>query len=98
MTVNKLCSCLTVSVILIGAASSYAVEFEMLSIVDMNNPSDRSFGSTNGTVRYEYNMASTEVTTDQYVEFLNAVAKSDPHSLYEVSQEPNAWWPIVRSG
>ncbi len=98
MAVNKLCNWLAFYAVLICAVSTYAVEFDMLSIADMDNPADRSFGSTNGTVRYEYNMASNEVTTDQYVEFLNAVAKSDPHSLYEVSQEPNAWWPIVRSG
>ncbi len=35
-----------------------------------------------GAVSYEYRIMSTQITVSQYVEFLNAVAKDDPHHLY----------------
>ena len=35
-----------------------------------------------GTVAYEFRMGKTEVTNAQYMEFLNAVAASDPFQRY----------------
>jgi len=38
-----------------------------------------------GAVNYEYRIGKYEITIGQYVEFLNAVAKSDPYGLYNSS-------------
>ena len=85
--------------ILLGASQLAAVEFDLLPIGDLNNPHDRNYGFGRfGAVRYEFEMASTEVTNGQYVEFLNAVAKSDPHELFEIKMQSSIWGGIIRSG
>ena len=38
-----------------------------------------------GAVDYAYNIGTYEVTNAQYVEFLNAVAKTDGYGLYNGS-------------
>ena len=66
------------------AAHVGAVEFDLRSIGDLNNPDDRNYGFGRfGAIRYEYAMAANEVTTDKYVEFLNAVAKDDTFGLFD---------------
>jgi formylglycine-generating enzyme required for sulfatase activity len=51
-----------------------------------------------GSVGYSFKIGATEVTNAQYVEFLSAVAASDPYGLYRTSMgfDPNGG--IVRSG
>ena len=44
-----------------------------------------------GAVDYEYNIGTYEVTAGQYCEFLNAVAKSDPHGLYNSSMDSSSY-------
>ncbi len=46
-----------------------------------------------GAVDYVYDIAKYEVTNAQYIEFLNAVAATDTHGLYN-----NLMWGIGRSG
>src|SRR6185295_10609368 len=41
---------------------------------------------------------ATEVTNDQYAEFLNAKAKSDPLALYDTNMDSNVRGGITRSG
>lgn len=57
-----------------------------------NAPDPASLGLNWGTVDYTYNIGRTEVTNAQYVAFLNAVASTDAHNLYN----PNM--AITRSG
>ena len=52
-----------------------------------------------GRVDYIYRMAEFEVTNDDYCEFLNAVAASDPKQLYHPSMTtPLYFGGIIRSG
>jgi sulfatase modifying factor 1 len=44
---------------------------------------------TFGTVDYEFRIAKHLVTIEQYTVFLNAVAKSDPYSLYDENMATN---------
>ena len=55
-------------------------------IYSHNNPDNLQFGS----VSYQYRIGKYEVTNSQYVEFLNAKAKSDPNLLYNTEMEANA--------
>lgn len=50
-----------------------------------------------GGVAYAYGMGTTEVTNAQYTAFLNAVAKSDPNSLYNANMA-GSLGGIVRTG
>jgi len=51
-----------------------------------------------GSVDYEYQIAKHEVTNDQYAEFLNAVAASDPHGLYNLGMGEDRRGGIMRVG
>lgn len=51
-----------------------------------------------GAVGYEYRISKHEVTNDQYVEFLNAVAANDPYALYNAAMGSNTVGGITRSG
>ncbi|MBN1851718.1 MAG: SUMF1/EgtB/PvdO family nonheme iron enzyme [Pirellulales bacterium] len=52
-----------------------------------------------GAVDYTYLISKYEVTTSQYVEFLNAVAASDPNGLYSTSMWSRGWGcKIERTG
>ncbi|MFC1758801.1 SUMF1/EgtB/PvdO family nonheme iron enzyme [Planctomycetota bacterium] len=85
--------------LLLGDSPVHAVEFDLLSVGDVNNPADHDFRFGRfGTVRYEYDVPSNEVTIDQYVEFLNAVAKSDPHQLFDPKMQSSRSGIISRSG
>lgn len=51
-----------------------------------------------GSVSYEYRIAKNETTIGQYAEFLNAVAKTDTHSLYNTDMKNVFIDGISRSG
>ncbi len=51
-----------------------------------------------GAVDYTYQLGEYDVTAGQYVEFLNAVAKTDPNKLYYPSMSGTAYCNITRSG
>jgi formylglycine-generating enzyme required for sulfatase activity len=54
---------------------------EFVTVGDSGNADD-THGDGYGSVDYEYNIGKYEVTSGQYVEFLNAVAKTDTYGLY----------------
>ena len=54
--------------------------------------------ATVGAVNYNYRIGLTEVTNEQYAEFLNAKAVSDPLDLYNTSMGSALTGGIVRSG
>ena len=61
----------------------YAVNIEWVTISDVGNSSDNT---GYGSVAYEYQIGTYEVTASQYTEFLNAVAVDDDiHGLYNSS-------------
>jgi len=65
-----------------GGGNPPAVDYELVSVGDPGNASDRTgFGA----VAYTYRIGKLDVTIGQYAAFLNAVAASDPHALYNPS-------------
>ena len=51
-----------------------------------------------GSVDYEYRIARHEVTNDQYAEFLNAVAATDPNDLYSAFRGSDPYGGITQTG
>ena len=87
--------CLVILSYLLSASSVGAVTFDWAEI---GNPGNSADNTGYGSVGYEYRIATTEVTTAQYVEFLNAVAGVDTHGLYSTSMTSTFYNGIVRSG
>lgn len=61
----------------------------MVPVGNKNNPADTT---GYGAVAYDYRIGTYEVTVGEYIDFLNAAAKTDPYGLYSGSQ------PITRTG
>ncbi len=53
-----------------------------LEFVTVGNPGNGADDTGYGSVNYAYRMGKYEVTAGQYTEFLNAVAATDTHGLY----------------
>lgn len=57
---------------------------------NVGNAPDQNFGEgAFGAVNYEFQIGKTEVTLGQYAIFLNAVAATDTHNLYNPNLETN---------
>jgi sulfatase modifying factor 1 len=77
-----------------GNAPQVVVDF--VTVGDAGNPPD---SSGYGSVAYEYRIGKYEITAAQYAAFLNAVAKSDPHRLYDIAEQTKTGiFSIRRSG
>jgi formylglycine-generating enzyme required for sulfatase activity len=64
------------------ATVSATITLDMIAIGNVGNAADTT---TYGSVSYAYNIGKTEVTTAQYVAFLNATASTvDTYGLYNV--------------
>ena len=79
------------------------VSIDFLKVGDAGNAPDSRVmidsSSGYGSVAYEFYMARNETTIGQYVEFLNAVAKSDPYQLYSAGMASTSYVAgISRSG
>ena len=80
------------------ASVSADVVFDWVVVGNPGNPPDRVYTPINpdrlqfGAVNYTFRISKHEVTNAQYVDFLNSVAASDPHDLFNQSME------ITRSG
>jgi len=83
-----------------------ALTIDTVPIGDPGNAGNRDFGLTGskrpeyplGSVDYVYRIGKFEVTNAEYVEFLNAVAKTDTHGLYNHAMGTRVRGGIVRSG
>jgi hypothetical protein len=64
-----------------------AIEFVPIGNLGNANDEADSNGLAFGRVDYQYNISKYETTYGQYVEFLNAVAKSDPYQLFNEGME-----------
>lgn len=62
-------------------AEAAPVVVDLVTVGDAGNAADAATGF--GAVAYEYAIARTDVTIGQYVAFLNAVARTDTHGLYD---------------
>lgn len=63
---------------------------------DINNTADSATGF--GSVGYVYKIGKYPVTNFEYVEFLNAIAKTDTYSLYDANMGVNIRGGITRTG
>lgn len=83
---------------LAAAASANANFMKWVPIADAGNPVDGDNGL--GAITYRYKIGKYEVTNDQYVQFLNAVASTaDPGSLFVTAmKEPTERGGIIRVG
>jgi len=68
--------------ITLALPASATVNINWVTVGDVNNPNDPLTGY--GSVDHAYKIAQNDTTISQYCEFLNAVAKSDPHALYNL--------------
>ena len=74
---------LGVAALLISIVSSaHAVTIDWVTVGDPGNAAD---DTGYGAVSDSYRIGTYEVTIAQYADFLNAVAETDPHSLYNPS-------------
>ncbi len=69
-------------------------DFDFVTITHPGNPAytanpDRLRTHERGSVGYEYRIARTEISTAQYVEFINAIGFRDPQSF--LTMTPSAW-------
>lgn len=79
-----------IAVLLAAVGFAWAAAPVFVPVGDAGNASDATTGF--GAVKDPYRIGSNEVTRDEYAAFLNAVATTDPHGLYN----PNMG--IARSG
>src|SRR6476660_9349151 len=63
--------------------TAIGITIDTVPVGDVGNPNDPATGNLYGGVNYAYNIGRTEVTVGQYTAFLNAVAVTDTHSLYD---------------
>jgi formylglycine-generating enzyme required for sulfatase activity len=73
-----------------------AVTIDTVPVGNAGNSADPTTGL--GSVDHDYRIAATEVTNGQYVEFLNAKAKTDTYFLYNLNMDVSARSGIQRSG
>jgi formylglycine-generating enzyme required for sulfatase activity len=93
-------------IVVLLALPASAVTMEWVTVGDPGNACDLQSQGCFGSVGYAYKIGKYEVTTVQYVEFLNAVAATDPNGLYNAKMgDPNLDPPafsgrggITRSG
>lgn len=65
---------------LLAQTASALVTIDSVYVGNVGNAADPTSGY--GAVNYGYTIGKYEVTLNQYTEFLNAVAKTDPYGLY----------------
>jgi formylglycine-generating enzyme required for sulfatase activity len=92
------------AVMLLSAAGTRADVFQMpnnqtsLEFVTVGNAGNDPDTNGHGSVDYTFRMGTYEVTAAQYCQFLNAVAKSDPYGLYNISMSGGLGCKIQRTG
>ncbi len=78
------------------AINNHALSMECVTIGDVGNDAD---STGYGSVGHAYQISKYEVTTVEYVEFLNAIAQADSHSLYYTGMSGSTYYDgITRSG
>ncbi len=69
----------------LATSPARAVTIDWVTVGNAGNANDPATGNVYGGVGYQYKIGKYEVTIQQYTDFLNAAAKSDPYSLYNSS-------------
>ncbi len=76
--------------LLTAAIAAQAVTIDLVPVRNSGNAPDPATGNQYGSVSYDYQIGKFEVTTGQYCEFLNAVAKTDTYGLYNPNMNYDA--------
>lgn len=78
-------------VVMLSEACSTPIEFSQggMTFVEVGDPGNPSDFAGYGAVDYSFSIGKYEVTINQYCEFLNAVAQSDPYGLYDTRMGTN---------
>ena len=76
--------------IMAGSLASPAFAVINIAYVPIGNAGNANDSTGYGAVAYNYQIAKNETTVGQYVEFLNAKAKSDPYALYNANMASQA--------
>lgn len=73
-----------------------AISIDWVTVGNAGNAND---ATGYGSVGYEYQISKYEVTAGQYIEFLNAVAATDPYGLYNTNMDSDVrGCQITRNG
>jgi len=84
-----------IALLFVASTASAAITIDTVFVGNAGNEADNT---TYGAVAYDYHIGTHEVTNSQYTAFLNAVAATDTHSLYNSSMGTNAFGGISQSG
>lgn len=87
--------------IFVSAGPAAAIFMVFVPVGDPGNPSDTLIHCTQpecGSVPDPYVIGVYEVTNQQYTQFLNAVADTDPNALYNTQMGSDARGGITRTG
>jgi len=87
---------LVIAVVSVCVSTAQALEMDWVAVGDPGNMADTRYDWC-GSVACVYNIGKYEVTNNQYVEFLNAVASSDANELYSENMG-SGYGGITRSG
>jgi len=82
----------------LAAEASAVVEIDWVTVGESGNACDAQIQGCFGSVADSYRISRFEITNDDYVEFLNAVAAADPGGLYNTLMESDPEGGITRSG
>ena len=88
------------------SASVHALTIDTVVVGNPGNAGNEDFGLTGvkrpiyplGVVDYVYKIGKFDVTNSEYSEFLNAVAKTDTHGLYNSGMRTRTHGGITRTG
>ena len=97
---------LPVTLLWFSATAACALTIETVVVGNPGNAGNEDFGLTGvrrpiyplGVVDYVYKIGKFEVTNSEYSEFLNAVAKTDTHGLYNSKMGTRTHGGISRTG
>lgn len=78
--------------------ASFLNPLNLPNFVTVGNPGNNNDTTGYGSVNYTYQIGTYEVTNNEYVEFLNAVAANDTHNLYRADMTSEVRGGIIRSG
>ncbi len=83
--------CAATLIALIALPASLASAAITIPTVTVGHPGNVADSTNLGSVPYAYNMATHEVTAGQYTAFLNAVARTDTHNLYNTNMSSTTY-------
>lgn len=81
-----------------GRIASYNNPMSITNMVNIGDVANTPDNTGYGSVNYAYSVNKFELTNNDYVIFLNAIAKTDQYGLYNSNMSSDSRGGIVRSG